>query len=268
MTRSTSPRLFATDQADTVLRSGPSQQQFLPFGFGAPCGLGFNGQWADPLTERYLLGQGYRAFSPVLMRFLCPDSWSPFGDGGINCYAYCVGDPVNVQDPTGHMPKGFRRLFGLGSKASEASASASTANLLKSSHSMASISSLASVPAVPAMARSGVRTPPPSTTPVRRNSAEKEGYALGDIKAVNVTTTTEVTLKDGTRYVSSATEHRSIGGFKQVTDENGVVRVALGKKLTTEDVSQYAYSRSKSYSIKRPDVPPPLPPRTVRTVRD
>lgn len=263
MTRSTSPRLFATDQADTVLRSGPSQQQFLPFGFGAPCGLGFNGQWADPLSGRYLLGQGYRAFSPVLMRFLSPDSWGPFGDGEINCYAYCVGDPVNVQDPTGHMPKGIGKFFGLGSKAPRPSTSTSTANLLTRSPSMGSISHT-SVPAAPAMAMSGVQTLPPSTTPVRSISAPRQGYALGDIKAVKVTTTTEVTLGDGTRYVSSATEHRSIGGLRQVIDEQGVERVAFGKVLTTEDVSQYGYSNSKRYLIKRPDVPPPLPPRPVR----
>jgi len=36
------------------------------------------------------------------MRFNSPDSLSPFGDGGLNGYAYCVGDPVNRSDPTGH----------------------------------------------------------------------------------------------------------------------------------------------------------------------
>lgn len=64
---------------------------------------GFNGERADPLTGHYLLGNGYRAFSPVLMRFNSPDSWSPFGGGGLNAYAYCAGDPVNRSDPTGHM---------------------------------------------------------------------------------------------------------------------------------------------------------------------
>ncbi len=64
--------------------------------------LGFNGELAEPLTGHYLLGNGYRAFNPVLMRFNSPDSWSPFGDGGLNAYVYCVGDPVNRADPTGH----------------------------------------------------------------------------------------------------------------------------------------------------------------------
>ncbi|EPJ83956.1 hypothetical protein CFII68_18000, partial [Pseudomonas sp. CFII68] len=43
-----------------------------------------------------------RAFNPVLMRFNSPDSSSPFGEGGLNSYAYCIGDPINRIDPTGH----------------------------------------------------------------------------------------------------------------------------------------------------------------------
>lgn len=50
----------------------------------------------------YLLGQGYRAFNPVLMRFNSPDSFSPFGKEGLNSYSYCVGDPINFKDPVGH----------------------------------------------------------------------------------------------------------------------------------------------------------------------
>lgn len=38
------------------------------------------------------------------MCFQSPDSQSPFGAGGLNCYAYCAGDPVNFSDPSGHMP--------------------------------------------------------------------------------------------------------------------------------------------------------------------
>jgi len=40
----------------------------------------------------------------MLMRFLSPDDWSPFAQGGLNCYAYCQGDPVNKSDPTGRTP--------------------------------------------------------------------------------------------------------------------------------------------------------------------
>lgn len=64
---------------------------------------GFNGQRPDPISGYYHLGNGYRACSPVLGRFTCPDNISPFGAGGINPYAYCTGDPVNRTDPSGHI---------------------------------------------------------------------------------------------------------------------------------------------------------------------
>lgn len=64
--------------------------------------LGFNGERPDPVTGHYLLGNGYRAFNPELMRFNSPDSWSPFGKGGLNAYAYCAGDPVNRIELDGH----------------------------------------------------------------------------------------------------------------------------------------------------------------------
>ncbi|WP_433963111.1 RHS repeat-associated core domain-containing protein [Pseudomonas kurunegalensis] len=64
--------------------------------------LRFNGQRKESATGHYLLGNGYRAFNTVLMRFHSPDSLSPMGAGGLNCYAYCGGDPVNNTDPSGH----------------------------------------------------------------------------------------------------------------------------------------------------------------------
>jgi RHS repeat-associated protein len=64
--------------------------------------LGFNGQLREAKIGWYMLGNGYRAYNPRLMRFNSPDSWSPFGRGGLNAYMYCVGDPINRADPTGH----------------------------------------------------------------------------------------------------------------------------------------------------------------------
>ena len=66
-------------------------------------GLGFNGELREARLGWYLLGNGYRAYNPILMRFHSPDSWSPFGRGGLNAYTYCEGDPVNFSDPTGHI---------------------------------------------------------------------------------------------------------------------------------------------------------------------
>ncbi|MCY1190730.1 hypothetical protein D9M71_225120 [compost metagenome] len=49
------------------------------------------------------------------MRFQAQDSFSPFGVGGLNGYAYCAGDPVNRVDPSGHsFDVGGLLLRGLG----------------------------------------------------------------------------------------------------------------------------------------------------------
>ena len=113
--------LLATDQQRSVLQLlnaiQPHPIAYTPYGHrpaenGLLSLLGFYGERPDPVTGHYLLGNGYRAFNPVLMRFNSPDSLSPFGNGGLNAYAYCVGDPVNRSDPTGHFPP-FSKLLGL-----------------------------------------------------------------------------------------------------------------------------------------------------------
>ncbi|PNA02327.1 MULTISPECIES: RHS repeat-associated core domain-containing protein [unclassified Pseudomonas] len=78
---------------------------YTPYGCnrsqGSAAIIGFTGQYFDGYLEGYLLGNGYRVYSPWLMRFNSPDRVSPFGRGGINAYAYCEGDPVNWQDHSG-----------------------------------------------------------------------------------------------------------------------------------------------------------------------
>ncbi|MNM89664.1 hypothetical protein D3C81_1018970 [compost metagenome] len=107
-----STTLLATDLQRSVLNALDATQPnnplaYTPYGH-RPAGnrllslLGFNGERPDPVTGHYHLGNGYRQFNPVLMRFNSPDSWSPFGEGGLNTYGYCDGDPVNRADPTGH----------------------------------------------------------------------------------------------------------------------------------------------------------------------
>ena len=111
--------LLATDQQRSVLNvldaTGPHPLAYTAYGHrpaenGLLSLLGFNGERPDPVTGHYLLGNGYRAFNPVLMRFNSPDSWSPFGEGGLNAYAYCGGDPRNLADSTGHAPNTPVRL--------------------------------------------------------------------------------------------------------------------------------------------------------------
>jgi RHS repeat-associated protein len=109
----TTTTLLTTDQQRSVLSAlhtkQPDPLAYTPYGHrplenGLLSLLGFNGERPDPVTGHYHLGNGYRQFNPVLMRFNSPDSWSPFRTGGLNAYAYCVGDPVNMADPTGHTP--------------------------------------------------------------------------------------------------------------------------------------------------------------------
>ncbi|MBT2340993.1 MULTISPECIES: RHS repeat-associated core domain-containing protein [Pseudomonas] len=102
--------LFTTDQQRSVVHALSTQLHtliYMPYGHRASANglltlLGFHGERPDTLTGHYLLGNGYRAYNPVLMRFNSPDSLSPFGKGGLNTYVYCTGDPVNRTDPTGH----------------------------------------------------------------------------------------------------------------------------------------------------------------------
>ncbi|MEE4946319.1 RHS repeat-associated core domain-containing protein, partial [Pseudomonas alliivorans] len=103
-------RLLMTNASNTVL--GESTEGALRLatysaygeasGDELHCQLGFNGELRDTVSDWYLLGRGYRAYNPALMRFHSPDALSPFGSGGLNPYSYCLGNPIAFQDPTGH----------------------------------------------------------------------------------------------------------------------------------------------------------------------
>ena len=103
--------LLVTDSQRSVLHTVNDEEQrsiaYSPFGHTMATHthplLNFNGERCEPTTGHYLLGNGYRAFNPVLMRFNSPDSWGPFSTSGINTYAYCMNRPVNSGDPSGHI---------------------------------------------------------------------------------------------------------------------------------------------------------------------
>ncbi|MDH4552612.1 RHS repeat-associated core domain-containing protein [Pseudomonas sp. BN607] len=103
-----STSLYKVDVAGSV--HGDQQSHtiaYSPYGHRPECPniqLGFNGECKDPVIGGYWLGNGKRVYSPILMRFFSPDDLSPFAEGGLNCYAYCQGDPVNKSDPTGRSP--------------------------------------------------------------------------------------------------------------------------------------------------------------------
>ncbi|KAL7924570.1 hypothetical protein ACQKWADRAFT_319602 [Trichoderma austrokoningii] len=104
-------QLWAADGHGSILsRMAPSQPSqidqpsYTPYGYSslnASAPIAFNGQWRDPVTGWYHLGNGYRVYNPVLGRFHVPDPGSPFATGEINPYAYCAGDPINRIDPSG-----------------------------------------------------------------------------------------------------------------------------------------------------------------------
>lgn len=77
-----------------------------------PNTIWYRGQSRDPSTGNYQLGS--RTYSPGLAGFTTPDTWrvaTPSQDLGVgtdpltaNRYSYANGNPVNLDDPTGHMP--------------------------------------------------------------------------------------------------------------------------------------------------------------------
>ncbi|PHM70683.1 RHS repeat domain-containing protein [Xenorhabdus kozodoii] len=108
--------LLGTDQQGSVLVSLQhpdtlTRYRYTPYGQQAtneqdPAQPAYTGEAFDPVGGGYHLGNGYRTYNPVLMRFTAPDSLSPFGAGGLNPYAYCLGDPINRSDPSGHISLG------------------------------------------------------------------------------------------------------------------------------------------------------------------
>ncbi|MFJ4433952.1 RHS repeat domain-containing protein [Pseudomonas sp. NPDC089395] len=103
-------RLFVTDAANSVMgecsRDELHDNAYTAYGDSPDNDklvglLGFNGEARERALGWSLLGRGYRAYNPGLMRFLSPDSAAP-EQAGINPYVYCGGNPVNWHDPSGH----------------------------------------------------------------------------------------------------------------------------------------------------------------------
>ncbi|MGE8060303.1 RHS repeat domain-containing protein [Pseudomonas sp. NPDC089547] len=103
-------RLFVTDAANSVLGECSSDElhdnTYTAYGDSPDNNqlvglLGFNGEARERALGWSLLGRGYRAYNPGLMRFHSPDLAAP-EVAGINPYVYCGGNPVNWHDPSGH----------------------------------------------------------------------------------------------------------------------------------------------------------------------
>ena len=69
------------------------------------CKIRYRGYYFDAETGFYWVQTRY--YNPDWCRWISPDSVSyldPETPHGINLYAYCANDPVNLYDPTGHIP--------------------------------------------------------------------------------------------------------------------------------------------------------------------
>ena len=64
--------------------------------------FGFDDQLTDSQSRWQFLGKGYRAYNPMLHRFMAQDSMSPFDKGGINGYIFSSNNPIMKFDPSGH----------------------------------------------------------------------------------------------------------------------------------------------------------------------
>lgn len=104
--------LLGSDRARSVVlvasSTGRSRLTYSPFGHTGQTEMGilhYTGQPIETSTDLYILGNGYRMYSPTLCRFSGPDRLAPFDQGGLSTYAYTKQDPINSTDVSG--------LFGL-----------------------------------------------------------------------------------------------------------------------------------------------------------
>lgn len=103
------PRLLACQIPGSpllrLLNAELTRVSYAPFGTTTDAGrLGFTGKIREPQGTLYLLGNGYRAYLPNIMKFAAADELSPFGKGGLNAYTYCRNQPVTQHDPAGRFP--------------------------------------------------------------------------------------------------------------------------------------------------------------------
>jgi RHS repeat-associated protein len=99
-----------TDASGAVMGT----QGYYPFGETRYKTGNLNPPTGSPITDRLYTGQqeitglglyNYKArfYDPAVGRFISADSITPGGPEGLNRYSYSVNNPINFNDPSGHM---------------------------------------------------------------------------------------------------------------------------------------------------------------------
>lgn len=112
-------KLLTLDKDSSVIRTYTGEKtthtSYTPFGMGNSIARsGFNGELRDSQSGGYLLGNGTRLYLPQTAQFTSIDTLSPFSSGGFNPYRYCMGDPINLSDPSGHAANTDAIIGGVG----------------------------------------------------------------------------------------------------------------------------------------------------------
>ncbi|PVZ13792.1 RHS repeat-associated core domain-containing protein [Pseudomonas sp. URIL14HWK12:I9] len=108
-------QVVACDVSNTpIMDQQRNKLHFTAFGYSAEARtirMGYMCMLPERRTRDYLAGS-YRLYIPALMRFNKPDTLSPFWEGLMNAYTYCLDDPINNEDATGHLPTFIGKFFG------------------------------------------------------------------------------------------------------------------------------------------------------------